>query len=96
MNLMNTAHPDYSAVPDVMLLTRADCHLCQDAVDTVARVCSAHEIVWREVTAEEDPALGEQFTEEMPVLFIDGVQRDFWQIDPDRLARLIDDARRGS
>ena len=79
--------------PDIMLLTRPQCHLCAAARTTVARVCAEHGVAWREVNTTEEPALGERHSEEIPVLFIDGVQRDFWSIDADRLARLITAAR---
>ncbi|WFP15976.1 glutaredoxin family protein [Citricoccus muralis] len=79
--------------PDIMLLTRPECHLCAAARTTVARVCAEHGVAWREVSTTEEPALGERHSEEIPVLFIDGVQRDFWSIDADRLARLITAAR---
>jgi hypothetical protein len=41
------------------------------------------------VDATRDPALMDRFAEEIPVLMVDGVQRDFWRIDPKRLTRLL-------
>lgn len=79
-----------ASAPDIMLLTRPACHLCEDAREVLTRVCAERGLAWREVSAEEDPQLGERHSEEIPVLFIDGAQRDFWTIDPQRLARLLD------
>jgi hypothetical protein len=73
----------------VVLLTRPDCHLCEDARIVVGRVTEEFGIGWRELSVAEAPALGERFAEELPVLFIDGVQRDFWSIDEARLRRLL-------
>lgn len=78
------------SAPDVMLLTRPECHLCAEARATVARICAERGMTWREVSTEQEPDLGERHSEEIPVLFIDGTQRDFWTIDPQRLARLLD------
>ncbi|MBG6224502.1 glutaredoxin [Arthrobacter sp. CAN_A2] len=73
----------------VVLLTRPACHLCEDARAVVQRVTAELGLGWREVSAAEAPALGARFAEELPVLFIDGVQRDFWSIDESRLRRLL-------
>lgn len=73
----------------VVLLTRPECHLCAEAREVVARVTAELGIAWRELAVSEAPALGERFAEELPVLFINGVQRDFWSIDEARLRRLL-------
>lgn len=73
----------------VVLLTRPGCHLCEEARITVDRVARGLGVRWRELSATDAPALGERFAEELPVLFIDGVQRDFWSIDEVRLHRLL-------
>lgn len=44
---------------------------------------------WRAVDVAGEPELARRHAEEIPVLLIDGVQRDFWRIDPARLERLL-------
>lgn len=73
----------------VVLVTRPDCHLCQAARETVARVSGELGISWREESVDDHPELLERFSEEVPVLLLDGVQRDFWTIDEARLRRLL-------
>ena len=73
----------------MVLLTRPDCHLCEDARAVVARVTADLGLSWRELGAAESPELAARFAEELPVLFIDGVQRDFWSVDEARLRRLL-------
>ena len=75
--------------PDVVLLTKADCHLCAAARAAVDRVTSSLGIAWREQPVDDDAELRERFAEEIPVLLVDGVQRDFWKIDEIRLARTL-------
>ncbi|MBE0009520.1 MULTISPECIES: glutaredoxin family protein [unclassified Arthrobacter] len=75
--------------PRVELLTRPDCHLCADARAVVELVCGELAVPWRELSTEERSDLLEKFAEEIPVLFIDGVQRDFWKIDERRLRSLL-------
>ena len=75
--------------PEVVLITKADCHLCADARDAVGRVTAALGLDWTERSIDDDAALRERFAEEIPVVLVDGVQRDFWKIDEDRLARTL-------
>jgi glutaredoxin len=77
------------ANPDVVLLTKADCHLCAAARDAVGRVTAALGLEWTERSVDSDEALREQYAEEIPVVFVDGIQRDFWKIDEARLDRVL-------
>ncbi|MCB5293006.1 hypothetical protein BJQ90_02451 [Arthrobacter sp. SO3] len=75
--------------PDVVLITKANCHLCSAARDAVDRVTKSLGIGWREQPVDDDAELRERFAEEIPVLLVDGVQRDFWKIDETRLERTL-------
>ena len=59
----------------VTLYTRHDCHLCEDAHETLLeardRVAFALEIV----DIDRDPALHRRYNWEVPVVAIDGVER---------------------
>jgi glutaredoxin len=75
--------------PAVVLLTRPGCHLCVAARQSVDRVTSALGLAWEDVDVDADPELARRHAEEIPVVLVDGVPRDFWQIDERRLARLL-------
>lgn len=77
------------AKPEVVLITKADCHLCADARDAVARVTAALGLGWTEQQVDQLPDLRERYAEEIPVVLVDGVQRDFWKIDEARLERVL-------
>ncbi|WP_104101879.1 glutaredoxin family protein [Arthrobacter sp. 08Y14] len=79
------------AAPDLLLLTRPGCHLCADARKVLERISRDLSIEWREQSIEGDADLTSRFGEEIPVLMIDGVQRDFWQLDEARIRRLLED-----
>jgi hypothetical protein len=69
----------------ITLLSRAGCHLCDDARSVIARVAAELGVGWeeREITeAAEDLA---QYSEMIPVTFVDGVQHDFWRVSEARL-----------
>ncbi|MEH0108531.1 glutaredoxin family protein [Tersicoccus sp. MR15.9] len=75
--------------PEVVLLTRPGCHLCDDARAVVADVTASLGLDWTERSIDGDAEATARFGEEIPVVLIDGVQRDFWRIDPVRLRRLL-------
>ena len=75
---------------ELKLLTKPECHLCAAARDTMDEVTAEYDMSWEELSTTDHPELAEQFAEEIPVLFIDGKQRDFWVIDPARLRLMID------
>jgi hypothetical protein len=77
------------ATPRVVLITKADCHLCEDARDAVSRVTSSLGLEWSEELVDNQPELRERYAEENPVVLVDGVQRDFWKIDEVRLERVL-------
>lgn len=85
---MNSADPP-DVTPQLVLVTRSNCHLCADARDVVTRVSADLGLRWQERSIEDDSDLAQRFAEEVPVVLIDGIQRDFWQIDESRLRRLL-------
>jgi len=77
------------AKPEVVLITKADCHLCAEARDAVERVTAALGLGWTEQQIDDRPELRERYAEEVPVVLVDGIQRDFWKIDEARLDRVL-------
>lgn len=75
--------------PHVVLVTKTNCHLCEDARDAVGRVTAALGLKWSEELVDNQPELRERYAEEIPVVLVDGVQRDFWKIDEARLERVL-------
>ena len=69
----------------VVVLSRQGCHLCQEAIAVVARVCTDVGASYVEVDVDTDPQLQREYTDQVPVTFVDGTQHDFWRVDADRL-----------
>jgi hypothetical protein len=69
----------------ITLLSRAGCHLCDDARAVIARVAAELSVGWeeRDITLSADDLA--QYSDMIPVTFIDGVQHDFWRVSEDRL-----------
>jgi len=71
--------------PRVVLITRAACHLCDEARVVVASVCDEAGVVFEELDVDADDALRAEHGDFVPVVLVDGVRRDFWQVDAGRL-----------
>jgi glutaredoxin len=79
-------HPEHPEQPPrVVLYSRPGCHLCDEARVVIERVCADLGERYAEVGIDDDPALRERFTDEVPVTFVDGRQHDFWRVDEQRL-----------
>ena len=72
-------------MPRVTLIGKPDCHLCEDARAVIESVCAELGVGWEEVSIFDDPELADLYWEQIPVTLIDGVQHDFFRVDPARL-----------
>ncbi len=72
----------------MVLYSRKACHLCDEVKATLARLEKRGGFTWREVDIDSDPDLQQKFTDEVPVVFIDGkkafkyrmAERDFLRL----------------
>jgi len=71
--------------PRVTVYGKPGCHLCEDALEVVARGCAEVGTSYAEVDITTDPDLQHRFGEQIPVTFVDGRQHDFWRVDEARL-----------
>jgi glutaredoxin len=69
----------------VRLYGKPGCHLCEDALEIIARVCADVGTSYDEVDITTDPDLQHRYGEQIPVTFVDGTQHDFWRVDEQRL-----------
>lgn len=79
---MTVPHADEARV---VVYSRAGCHLCEAAEQTVAQLVAETGDDWVRVDIDTDPDLVQRFTDQVPVTFVDGAQHDFWRVDPVRL-----------
>ena len=73
--------PDTNADPDpdsdavtVTVYSREQCHLCDEALDTVCRVAGAvaRPVDVEKVDVDDDPTLREEYGERVPYVLVDG------------------------
>lgn len=73
----------------VLLYAKPGCHLCEDARAVIERVCAATGTSYDEVDITGDPELVRVYGEQIPVIFVDGAQHDFWRVDERRLTAAL-------
>jgi glutaredoxin len=71
--------------PRVTLLSKPGCHLCEEARVVIEAVTAELGEDFVEVDITTDDELYTRWWEQIPVTLVDGVQHDFWRVDPDRL-----------
>ena len=74
----------------VDIIGRPNCHLCEEAERVVAQVCAERGIGYRVRSIEDEPSLADRYAEYIPVVLVDGVQHDYFRVDPLRLASALD------
>ncbi len=72
------------------MLGKPSCHLCDDARAIVAEVLADFPAVtFEERSILDDPALLDEYAEEIPVILIDGRVHTIWRVDPTRLRNAL-------
>jgi glutaredoxin len=72
---------------EVTLMTRAGCHLCEDAEEAMVRVAERTGVRWRAVDVDGDDELRGEYGDRVPVVLLDGKEHGFWRVEEERLIR---------
>jgi len=73
----------------VQLLSKPQCHLCDDARAVVSAVCAELDVPWSELSIMDDPALYDEYWERIPVVLVDDRVVQFWRVNPELLRGVI-------
>ena len=82
-----------AAAIEVTLYTRAGCHLCEEAKAQIAPLLREFSVQLREVDIDADPALHEQFTNDVPVIFLGAQKVAKHRVDLAQFRRQLERAR---
>jgi glutaredoxin len=76
---------------ELTLIGKPGCHLCDEAEAVVNEVLAevAVQVSLTKLDILEDEELFARFSEEIPVLLIDGQVHNYWRIDPQRLKEAL-------
>jgi glutaredoxin len=80
---------DASSLPEVLLYTRARCHLCDEAKQQLRELGKTVAFGLREVDIDQDPELRSRYDDEVPVIFINGRKAFKYRIEPRQFLRLL-------
>lgn len=81
------------ADPRVVVYSRHGCHLCEEAVPTVAAVCAEVGEAWTvvdiDIDIDADAALRSLYSDDVPVVVVDGAPVSRWFVDEVALRRAL-------
>ena len=69
----------------ITLLSRAGCHLCDDARGVLLRVAAEVGTPIQEQDVDTDPELRARYGDYVPVILIDGKEHGYWRVEEPRL-----------
>ncbi|MDO4784359.1 MAG: glutaredoxin family protein [Propionibacteriaceae bacterium] len=73
----------------VEFITRAGCHLCDEAREVVSSVCGSLGVPWQARDVDTDPELAARYSDHVPVIVIDGDVVSYWFVDADQLRKTL-------
>ncbi|HVO59982.1 MAG TPA: glutaredoxin family protein [Terriglobales bacterium] len=74
---------------DVIVYSRKGCHLCEIVKESLNKLERRGGFQWREVDVDSDEDLRRQFTDEVPVVFIDGRKAFKYHMDEREFLRKL-------
>lgn len=76
-------------MPVVTLYTRQGCHLCEEAKQEIEQLRSVTEFRFEILDIDADPELQARFTNEVPVVFINGRKAFKYRVDRKQFLRRL-------
>jgi glutaredoxin len=74
---------------EVVLYSRKGCHLCEIVKESLAKLSRQTPFTWQEVDVDSNDALRRQFTDEVPVVFINGKKAFKYRMDEQDFLRKL-------
>lgn len=74
---------------EVIVYSRKGCHLCDVVKESLAELERQAEFTWREVNIDSDEQLQRKFSDEVPVVFIDGRKAFKYHMDEREFLRKL-------
>ncbi len=68
----------------VTLITRVDCHACEQAKLDVERICGELGVPWTAEDVDSDRELRAEYGDRVPVILIDGDEHGYWSVEEPR------------
>ena len=78
-----------SLLREVVVYSRRGCHLCEIVKEPLIKLQRRGGFTWSEVDVDSDDELRRQFTDEVPVVFIDGRKAFKYRMDEREFLRKL-------
>jgi glutaredoxin len=78
-----------SLLREVVVYSRKGCHLCEIVKETLIKLQRRGGFTWSEVDVDSDDELRRLFTDEVPVVFIDGRKAFKYRMDEREFLRKL-------
>ena len=78
-----------SVLRQVVVYSRKGCHLCEIVKETFVKLQRRGGFSWSEIDVDSDDELRRQFTDEVPVVFIDGRKAFKYRMDEREFLRKL-------
>jgi glutaredoxin len=77
----------------VTVYSRQGCHLCEDAENTLESLREELNFEIEVIDIEKDAELVKLYSDQVPVIHIDGAHHDFYKVDPTRFRSSLEQHR---
>jgi glutaredoxin len=77
----------------VTIYGRTGCHLCEDALTILDSMRAELNFQIKEILIDTDSELIRLYSEQVPVIHIDGIHHDFGRVDPKRFRSSLEKHR---
>jgi len=77
----------------VTLISRAGCHLCEEAEQTLRRLAAELGFAYSELDVDAEDARRHEYSDRVPVILIDGKEHGYWRVEEARFRKALE--RRG-
>lgn len=74
----------------VTLITRAGCHLCQDAEARLAELAAELGFELELLDVDADRIRANEYSERVPVFLVDGVEHGYWRLEEQRFRAALE------
>jgi glutaredoxin len=81
--------PGMPDTTEVILYTRRGCHLCEIVKESLVKLEKRGGFTWREVDVESDAETRRRYTDEVPVVFINGHKAFKYRMDEQEFLRRL-------
>jgi glutaredoxin len=68
----------------VTLITRASCHLCEEAEQALRGLAAELGFALELLDVDADRQRANEYSDQVPVILIDGVQHGYWRLERER------------